>query len=98
MLLLGAGNGYIAILMFTWMQTNTPKDMLGRMMSMALLAGNGLVPISQAISGALIKWSLETLFVSAGILAVLVSLWAAMQPELKAFGEGLAVEKQAVSA
>jgi hypothetical protein len=55
MLLLGAGNGYIAILMFTWMQTNTPKDMLGRMMSMVMLAGNGLVPISQAISGAVIK-------------------------------------------
>lgn len=98
MLLLGAGNGYIAILMFTWMQTNTPKDMLGRMMSMVLLAGNGLVPISQALSGALIKWSLETLFVSAGMLVVLVSLWAATQPELKAFGEGLAVEQQTVSA
>jgi MFS family permease len=98
MLLLGAGNGYIAILMFTWMQANTPKDMLGRMMSMVLLAGNGLVPISQALSGALIKWSLETLFVSAGMLVVLVSLWAAMQPELKAFGEGLAVKEQVVSA
>ncbi len=96
MLLLGAGNGYIAILMFTWMQTNTPKDMLGRMMSMVLLAGNGLVPISQALSGALIKWSLETLFVSAGVLIVLVSLWAAMQPELKLFSEGLAVEEQAL--
>jgi MFS family permease len=93
MLLLGAGNGYVAILMFTWMQTNTPKDMLGRMMSMVMLAGNGLVPISQAISGALIKWSLETLFVSAGILIVFVSLWAAMQPGLKAFGEGLITEK-----
>lgn len=97
MLLLGAGNGYIAILMFTWMQTNTPKDMLGRMMGMVMLAGNGLVPISQATSGALIKWSLEALFVSAGILIVLVSFWASMQPGLKIFGEGLAAEKQATS-
>ncbi|NOH02834.1 MAG: MFS transporter [Chloroflexi bacterium] len=89
MLLLGAGNGYVAILMFTWMQTNTPKDMLGRMMSMVMLAGNGLVPISQAISGAVIKWNLEILFVSAGALVVLVSLWAAMQPGLKIFSEGM---------
>ena len=95
MLLLGAGNGYIAILMFTWMQANTPKDMLGRMMSMVMLAGNGLVPISQAISGALIKWSLETLFVLAGILIVLVSLWAAMQPGLRIFSQGLAAESLA---
>lgn len=92
MLLLGAGNGYIAILMFTWMQTNTPKEMLGRMMSMVMLAGNGLIPISQAISGAFIKWSLETLFVSAGVLIVLVSIWAAMQPGLRIFSEGLAVK------
>lgn len=89
MLLLGAGNGYVAILMFTWMQTNTPKDMLGRMMSMVMLAGNGLVPISQAISGAVIKWNLEALFVSAGALIVLVSLWAAFQPGLKTFSESM---------
>jgi len=89
MLLLGAGNGYVAILMFTWMQTNTPKDMLGRMMSMVMLAGNGLVPISQAISGAVIKWNLEALFVSAGALIVLVSLWTATQPGLKTFSESM---------
>jgi len=89
MLLLGAGNGYVAILMFTWMQTNTPKDMLGRMMSMVMLAGNGLVPISQAISGAVIKWNLEALFVSAGALIMLVALWAATQPGLKTFSESM---------
>jgi len=89
MLLLGAGNGYVAILMFTWMQTNTPKDMLGRMMSMVMLAGNGLVPISQAISGAVITWNLEALFVSAGALIMLVALWAAMQPGLKTFSESM---------
>jgi MFS family permease len=97
MLLLGAGNGYIAILMFTWMQTNTPKDMLGRMMSMVMLAGNGLVPISQAISGAIIKWSLEALFVSAGVLILLVVLWAASQPGLKVFSEVLAAEIRAAA-
>jgi MFS family permease len=94
MLLLGAGNGYIAILMFTWMQTNTPKEMLGRMMSMVMLAGNGLVPISQAISGAVLKWNLEFLFVTAGVLILLVTRWASLQPGLKIFSEGLAAEKR----
>jgi hypothetical protein len=57
-----------------------------------MLAGSGLVPISQAISGAFIKWTLETLFVSAGVLILLVVLWAASQPGLKVFSEGLAAE------
>jgi hypothetical protein len=88
-LILGMGNGYIAILMFTWMQTRTPKDMLGRMMSMVMLSSTGLVPISQAISGAVSKWSLTALFVSAGVLIILVTLWAAPQPGLKTFSESL---------
>lgn len=97
MLLLGAGNGYVAILMFTWMQTNTPKAMLGRMMSMVMLAGSGLVPISQALSGAIIKWSLETLFVAAGLLIVLVAVWVARQPGLHIFSAGLSAEKQTIA-
>ena len=88
-LILGMGNGYIAILMFTWMQTRTPKDMLGRMMSMVMLSSTGLVPISQAISGAVSKWSLTALFASAGVLILLVTLWAAPQPGLAAFSESL---------
>ena len=91
-LLLGIGNGYIAILMFTWMQTRTPKEMLGRMMSMVMLSGTGLMPISQAISGAVSKWSLTLLFTAAGALILLVTLWAAVQPELKAFSESLAIQ------
>lgn len=95
MLLPGIGHGYVAILMFTWMQSNTPKTMLGRIMSMVMLAGNGLVPISQALSGAVIKWSLETLFVAAGVLLVLVAIWMTMQPGLRIFSAGLSAEKQA---
>jgi MFS family permease len=93
-LILGMGNGYIAILLFTWMQTRTPKDMLGRVMSMVMLSGTGLVPISQAISGAVIKWSLTFLFASAGILVLLVTIWAAFQPGLKAFSESLTANSQ----
>ncbi len=90
MLLLGLGNGYLSITLFTWMQTRTPKEMLGRMMSILMLSNTGLVPISQAISGAVSRWSLTGLFASAGLLILLVTLWAAPQPELKAFSESLA--------
>jgi MFS family permease len=93
-LILGVGNGYIAILLFTWMQTRTPKEMLGRMMGMVMLSSTGLVPVSQAISGAVSQWSLTFLFASAGVLVLLVTTWAAFQPGLKAFSESLTAGMQ----
>ncbi len=36
---LGVGNGYVAILLYTWVQTRTPRAMPGRMMSILMLAG-----------------------------------------------------------
>ncbi|HVN54905.1 MAG TPA: MFS transporter [Anaerolineaceae bacterium] len=82
-LLLGLGNGFLAILLFTWIQTNTPKAMLGRMMSLLILSSNGLMPISQALAGVLSKWNLTLLFVIPGALVLLVTLVASFQPELK---------------
>ena len=89
MLLLGLGNGYISITLFTWMQLRAPKAMLGRMMSMMMLSNTGLVPISQAISGAVSRWSLTALFAGAGILILLVAVWSAPQPELKVFSDSM---------
>jgi len=94
MLILGVGNGYISILLFTWMQTRTPKKMLGRMMSMVMLSSIGLVPISQAISGAVIKWSLTSLFTSAGVLVLIVTAFAAFHPGLKIFSDNLTAGMQ----
>ena len=93
LLLLGLGNGYVTILLFTWMQTRTPKEMLGRMMSILMFSGTGLVPISQAISGAVSKWDLNVLFVSVGILAMLLLLWMVFQPSFKIFSESLASQR-----
>ncbi len=88
-LLLGLGNGYISIIIFTWMQTRTPRDMLGRMMSILMLSNIGLAPISQAISGVVSKWNLTSLFVGAGVLILAVVLWVARQPELTTFSESM---------
>ena len=89
MLLLGLGNGYVTIILFTWIQTRTPKEMLGRIMSLLMLSSAGLVPVSQAISGAVITWNLILPFVLAGGLIVLVTVWTAFQPALVTFSENL---------
>jgi MFS family permease len=82
-LVLGIGNGYIALVMFTWIQQRTPREMLGRVMSMVMLANMGLVPLSQALSGAVSRWNLTGLFVLSGVLLMLTAVWAARQPALK---------------
>lgn len=92
MLLLGLGNGYVAIILFTWIQTRTPKEMLGRIMSLLTLSSAGLVPVSQAISGAVITWNLTLLFVLASGLIVLVTIWTALQPALVTFSESLSAQ------
>lgn len=87
---LGIGDGYVAILLFTWMQTRTPPEMLGRVMSFLMFASTGLVPLSEALSGALGKWNLSMMLVGAGALALVVTLWAALRPELSEFSDSLA--------
>ncbi|MBN2386981.1 MAG: MFS transporter [Anaerolineales bacterium] len=83
LLLLGTGNGYISLVIFTWIQQRTPKEMLGRMMSMLLFAGNGLVPFSMILTGLLLKnWTLTGLFALAGGLILLTTVWAVLQPAL----------------
>ena len=89
LLLVGLGNGYIAIILFTWIQSRTPKDMLGRIMSIVIFSNVGLVPVSQAISGAISKWNLTLLFVAAGTLVLLVTTWSAFHPGMKLFSESL---------
>ncbi len=82
LLLLGIGDGYFFITIITVLQHITPKEMLGRMMSLMLFAGAGLVPVSQAVSGAVSQWGLTGLFVGAGVLMVLMAAWAGFQPAL----------------
>ena len=89
MLLLGLGNGYVTIILFTSIQTRAPKTMLGRIMSLLMLSSSGLVPISQALSGVMITWNLSLLFVLAGGLIVLVTCWTAFQPALRTFSENV---------
>ena len=89
MLLLGLGNGYITIILFTWIQTRVPKTMMGRIMSLLTLSSIGLLPISQALSGAVSTWNLTLLFVVAGCSILLMAGWTAVQPGLVTFSQSL---------
>ncbi len=69
MFVLGVLNGYLSILLITGLQRNTPREMLGRIMSMVLLANLGLMPLLQALAGATLRWNILALFlVASGML------------------------------
>jgi MFS family permease len=80
MLPLGIGNGYLGIALITFIQTHTPREMLGRVMGMVLFANYGLVPVSQAISGFVSKFSLNGLFIGAGALTIAIAVWMLLTP------------------
>jgi len=80
----GAGNGYVAVSLFSQLQRLTPKAMLGRVMGLMFLAMWGLTPLSQAIAGLTIDLSIPATFAGAGVGLVLVAILAATRPELHA--------------
>jgi MFS family permease len=90
LLLLGLGNGYLAILLFTWIQSHVPREMLGRTMSLITFSGLGLVSASQTISGAMGRRNLDILFVGAGGLVMATTAWVALRPGLRVLSESLA--------
>jgi MFS family permease len=82
LLLVGIGNGSLSISLITSMQRQTPKAMLGRVMSLVMLAGVGLVPVSQALTGALLKLTISGVFAGAGVLILATAIWLSFHPSL----------------
>jgi MFS family permease len=76
-LVMGAGLGYTIVVMTTWLQQRTPEHLMGRMMSLLMLAVIGMIPVSMTLVGALLGYTTEVLFLGAGVLIILVGIWAA---------------------
>ena len=68
---MGVVGAYVDVLLVSWLQSQTPQVMMGRMMSLLMIAEVGLQPISIAAAAPLIKLSLERTFFCAGALIVL---------------------------
>jgi MFS family permease len=81
--IMGIGNGYIGIILISWLQKRTPIDLLGRVMGMVMFAGIGLAPLSQALTGVAIKISFSGLFVLAGGLMLVVMVVTMRTPALR---------------
>jgi MFS family permease len=89
---MGFAAGYLTVSFFTWVQARTPQRLMGRMMSFIIFASVGLVPVSQALSGAVASRSLTALFVGAAALLLLVVARAWFVPSLRSMGMEMAAE------
>jgi hypothetical protein len=86
LLVAGVLNGYLGVVLITLLQKSTPLDMLGRLMSLVILASAGLVPVSQVIAGLALKVSISGVFMACGVLIFLIAIWMAMLKETRDFG------------
>jgi hypothetical protein len=75
MFILGVLNGYLGILLITGLQRSTPKELLGRVMSMIVFANLGLMPLSQAIAGAMLHWSVAPMFLLASAMLLACAVY-----------------------
>lgn len=90
---LGLGNGYLSIRLVTYLQHRTPPDLLGRIMSLIFFANVGLAPLSQALAGALSRYTVNGLFVGAGIAMLAVAAWLALQPFVRTLDQEMATSE-----
>ena len=80
---IGITEGYAGILFLTWLQIRTPQKLMGRVMSLLMISAVGLAPLSHTATGALLKLSLEWVFVGAGAILALLCLAAIFRPEVR---------------
>jgi MFS family permease len=85
-LIFGAGIGFGDIIVITLIQQWSPPDMLGRVMSLLMLASLGIFPVSVAISGLLVRaFGPVPFFPAAGATLVLGLVIALASSEVRNF-------------
>ena len=78
--MMGIASGYVNITFITWLQRRTPSEMLGRMMSVLMFASIGLIPISTALVGVLIRFNLPALFIGGGLIILAIIAYGISNP------------------
>lgn len=80
---MGAAAGFLNVHIVAWFQQRVNRTMLGRTMSVIMLAAVGLQPISLAIAGAAVTWGVAGMFAGAAALMLLVTTVAALHASVR---------------
>jgi MFS family permease len=82
----GLLDGYMMVLLISWMQARIPGHLLGRVMGVTMFFNSGLAPISYALAGAAIRISLEGVFWTTGVILVLLAVAGLSAPVIRSLG------------
>ena len=85
-MLSGFTDGYLVILLISWLQIRIPLRLMGRVMSMIMFFMQGMAPISAAVAGALIRVSLEGVFFAAGAILMGLCVLGVFIPVIREMG------------
>jgi Transmembrane secretion effector len=75
--LMSCAAAFLNVQLLAWFQQRVERAMMGRVLSVLMFAAAGLTPVSMAIAGIAIKWSLPGMFLIGGSMVLLVTLLAA---------------------
>jgi hypothetical protein len=78
--------GYSNITYITWLQRRIPRQLMGRVMSLMMFGSVALVPISMALSGALVKISLDAVLVGGGLGMAGLAVLGLLSRSVRAMG------------
>ena len=84
LLLMAMCAGLANVQIASWIQQRVEPAIRGRVLSVLMLAGFGLMPISLAAAGFLVAWNLAGTFLVAGSAMLLITASGALQKEVRA--------------
>jgi len=83
LLIMGAAAGMVNIHIGAWIMQRIDVAVRGRVASVLMLASFGITPISLAVAGFFVAWSLKLMFLLAGGLMVLAAAGASFQKPVR---------------
>ncbi|NJM22808.1 MAG: MFS transporter [Richelia sp. RM2_1_2] len=81
--ILGFCSGFFTVVGITWIQKQTPPEMLGRVMSLGMFSSFGIAPFSFALAGVLVNFNLTILFTVAGSIMLIASALLALKSSVR---------------
>ena len=80
---MGCLSGFINVQIQAWLQQRVDRSVLGRVSSVAMLSSFGLMPVSMAVAGIAVEWSVAWTFAIGGAAVALVAGFGALQREVR---------------
>ncbi len=75
---MGGASGFLNVHIVAWFQQRVERPMLGRVMSLIMLAAVGLQPASLAVAGVAVAWSYAGMLLTSAALMLLATASAAL--------------------